>query len=160
VRLGISLYGFHPCKETWSSIDLRPAMSVYARITDERIPVIGEGVSYGLHYRCPGTVKICTVPIGYADGLMRGLSGRTDFIVDGMLCHQVGNICMDQCMFEVDMRTYAARRMIDPHIGDRVVIVGSDSGFSVTIDEMAEKLNTIQHEIAIGFSKRMARKYR
>jgi len=160
VRLGISLYGFHPCVETRSIIDLRPAMSVHARITDERMLATSEGVSYGLHYRSPGTVKICTVPIGYADGLNRLLSGKTDFIVNGVLCHQVGNICMDQCMFEVDMRTYAARKNIDPHIGDEVVIVGTQGEYSVSIDEMAAKCQTIQHEIAINFSQRMPLIYR
>ena len=66
VRLGISLYGFHPCQQTRTMIDLRPAMSVHARITDARLVPMSEGVSYGMNYRSPGSVKICTVPIGYA----------------------------------------------------------------------------------------------
>jgi len=120
----------------------------------------GEGVSYGLHYRSTGSAKICTVPLGYADGLRRGLSGNTDFIMGGRYHHQVGNICMDQCMFEVDMRTFASRTRIDPQVGDEVIIVGSQGDATVTIDEMAEKLGSIQHEIAIGFSQRMPRIYR
>ncbi len=160
VRLGISLYGFHPCQQTRGTIDLRPAMSVHARITDARLVPMSEGVSYGLNYRSPGSVKICTVPIGYADGLRRGLSGRTDFIVDGQRLHQVGNICMDQCMFEVDMRTYGMRPKVDPQIGDEVVIVGRQGDSVVTIDDMANTLGTIQHEIAIGFGcSRMPRVY-
>lgn len=161
VRLGISLYGFHPCPETYAMIDLRPAMSVHARITDTKLVPMSEGVSYGLHYRSPGSVKICTVPIGYADGLRRGLSGNTDFIFEGRALRQVGNICMDQCMFEVDLRTYGTRKRLDPQIGDEVLIVGAAGDAVVTIDEMAEKLDTIQHEIAIGFGcSRMPRIYR
>ena len=157
VRLGISLYGFHPCPETRGVIDLRPAMSVHARITDTRFVPPGEGVSYGLHYRSSGSVRICTVPLGYADGLRRGLSGNTDFIMNGQYFPQVGNICMDQCMFEVDLRSYASRARIDPQVGDEVLIVGRQGNAEITIDEMAEKLGSIQHEIAIGFSQRMPR---
>lgn len=160
VRLGISLYGFHPCADTYTMIDLKPAMSVHARITDTKLVPMSEGVSYGLHYRSPGSVKICTVPIGYADGLRRGLSGNTSFIVDGRALRQVGNICMDQCMFEVDLRTYGTRKRLDPQIGDEVLIVGAAGDAVVTIDEMADKLGTIQHEIAIGFGcSRMPRIY-
>lgn len=157
VRLGISLYGFHPCPETRGTVDLRPAMSVHARITDTRLVPMSEGVSYGLHYRSPGSVKICTLPLGYADGYRRGLSGRIDVVYAGRYWHQVGNICMDQCMFEVDLRSSAMRQRIDPRIGDEVLIVGSQGAAAVTIDEMAEKLGTIQHEISIGFSHRLPR---
>ncbi|MDU5612285.1 MAG: alanine racemase, partial [Slackia sp.] len=96
VRMGISLYGFHPCPETRGAAVLKPAMSVHARITAVNAPQLSEGVGYGLHYRSTGSVRICTVPVGYADGFARALSGRTDFIYGGRRCHQVGNICMDQ----------------------------------------------------------------
>ena len=160
-RLGISLYGFHSCQQTRTMVDLRPAMSVHARITDTRLVPMSEGVSYGLNYRSPGSVKICTVPIGYADGLRRGLSGQTDFIVEGERVRQVGTICMDQCMFEVDMRTYGTRRRLDPQVGDEVLIVGRQSDSVVTIDDLANRLGTVQHEIAIGFGcSRLPRIYR
>ena len=159
VRLGIGLYGYQPCPETTPLIELRPAMSVHARITDTRLVPMSEGVSYGLNYRSPGSVKICTVPVGYGDGLRRGLSSRTDFLVDGVRCRQVGNICMDQCMFEVDLRSYARRRRVDPQVGDEVLIVGQQGDAMVTIEEMCETLNTIPHELCIGFAQRMPRYY-
>ena len=159
VRLGLSLYGFHPCPETRELVELRPAMSVHARIVDTHIVPMSEGVSYGLHYRSPGSVKICTLPLGYADGLRRSLSGNIDFIMGGRYFRQVGNICMNYCMFEADMRTYGTRERIDPQIGDEVLVVGSQGIAQVTIDEMAEKLRTIQYEVAIGFSQRMERIY-
>ena len=159
VRCGLALYGFHPCPETRALADLRPAMSVYARVIDARTVPMSEGVSYGLQYRSPGSVKICTVPVGYANGLRRGLSGNTDFIVKGRYFRQVGNICMDQSMFEVDLRSYGTRERIDPQIGDKVTIVGVDGIAQVTIDEMAEKLDTVQYEVAIGLSQGMERIY-
>lgn len=158
-RLGISLYGFHPCPETHSLANLKPAMRVYARITDCKTVPMSEGVSYGLNYRSPGSVKICTVPLGYGDGLNRALSGQTNFILDGQYCRQVGNICMDQCMFEVDLRTYGTRRRLDPQIGDIVTVVGSQGDAVCTITEMAYQLHTIEHELCIAFSLRLPRIY-
>lgn len=160
VRLGIGLYGLHPCNDTRMLLELHPAMSVHARITDVRTVPMSEGVSYGLNYRSPGSVKICTIPVGYADGLRRGLSGRTDYIIAGQRCRQVGNICMDQSMFEVDLRIYGRRRPLDPHIGDEVLLVGRQGDSIVTLDDMANTLGTIHYELAIGFGcSRMPREY-
>lgn len=161
VRLGIGLYGLHPSAETYATVALKPAMSVHARIVDTKLVPMSDGVSYGMHYRSPGSVKICTIPIGYADGLRRGLSGMTNILVDGMAFAQVGSICMDQCMFEVDLRSYGARRRVDPQMGDEVVVVGTSGDYAVTLDDMAQKLGTINYELAIGFgSSRMPRLYR
>ena len=132
-------------------------MRVHARITDVRSVPMSEGVSYGMHYRSPGSVKICTLPLGYAAGFMRCLSGRVDVLLEGQRCHQVGNICMDQCMFEVDQRLRANRPRLDPKIGDEVVIIGRQGENQITIDEHAEIGGTRQHEVAIGFSHRMPR---
>ena len=140
-------------------VDLHPAMSVHARITEVKLVPMSEGVSYGMQYRSPGSVKICTLPLGYADGYRRELSGRIDVILDGQRCRQVGNICMDQCMFEVDMRVYGNRRRLDPQIGDEVVVVGRQGDSIVTVDDMANMLGTVPHEIVIGFSHRMPRIY-
>ena len=83
----------------------------------------------------------------------------TDFIVAGQRFRQVGNICMDQCMFEVDMRIYGTRRRIDPQIGDEVLLVGRQGDSVVTLDDMANTLGTIHYELSIGFSHRMPRVY-
>ena len=158
-RLGIALYGCQPCRETIGIAQLKPAMAVYARITNVSAVPMSEGVSYGLHYRSPGSVKICTIPLGYADGLRRGLSGGFSVILDGQYCPQVGNICMDQCMFEVNMRSSVARKRLDPQIGDLVTIVGESGNAVCTITEMAHSLGTIEHEVTIGFSSRLPRIY-
>ena len=161
VRFGIALYGLQPCDETRALADLRPAMSVKARITDLRAVPMSEGVSYGLHYRSPGSVVICTIPIGYADGFRRGLSGRTDVILQGRRFRQVGNICMDQCMFEVDMRSSGLRARVEPQIGDTVTLVGREGDAVITMDDLARTLGAITHEVAIGFGcSRMARVYK
>ncbi len=151
VRLGISLYGYPAAEFLRPVLDLQPAMSVHARISSLRTVPMSEGVSYGMHYRSPGSVKICTLPIGYADGLRRSLSGRIDVLFEGQRCHQVGNICMDQCMFEVDLRTYGTRRRFDPQVGDEVVLVGRQGDQAITVEEYCSLLDTIPHEVTILF---------
>ena len=157
-RLGISLYGYHPCVETRGFYDLQPAMSVHARITDTRTLGINDGVSYGLHYRSNGGSHICTLPLGYADGFNRLLSGKTSVIFEGRLHPQVGNICMDQCMFEyLPLRREVNPRL--PQVGDEVLLVGKQGDAEITIDWMAQECGTIPHEITIGLSHRMPRLY-
>lgn len=156
-RLGISLYGFHACDEVRSRAVLKPAMSVKARITAVKKVPVSEGVSYGMHYRSPGGVEICTLPLGYADGLNRLLSSNVNFLYQGSLCRQVGNICMDQCMFEVDRRRNLSDNRSIPKVGDMVTIIGRDGDRELTITDMAKRLKTIEHEVAIGFSHRMPR---
>lgn len=160
VRAGLALYGYHSCPETRGLIDLEPAMSVHARVTDTHVLPMNEGVGYGLGYRSPGSVKVCTVPLGYADGLRRGLSGKVDFIVDGMRFRQVGAICMDQCMFEVDLRPYAARRRVDPQIGDEVVVVGRQGDAEVRMEELCSLIDAVPYEMVVGFGQRMSKVYR
>lgn len=160
VRMGISLYGYQPAPDTHRLIDLRPAMSVHARITNVAHVPMSEGVGYGMTYRSPGSVKICTLPIGYADGLMRLLSNKIDFAFSDRAVHQVGNICMDQCMFEVDLRSRVAAPTLDPHIGDEVLVAGPHPRVECSIDAMANRAATIPYEVCIGFAQRMPRIYR
>ena len=160
VRLGIAMYGYQPAPDTHRLIDLRPAMSVHARITNVMVVPMSEGVSYGMNYRSPGSVKICTVPVGYADGLMRLLSGKIDFAYQNRAVHQVGNICMDQCMFEVDLRSRANIKTLDPQIGDEVLIAGSHETVDCSIDTMANRAATIPYELVCNFSRRMPRFYK
>lgn len=160
VRPGLAMYGYFPCPETYGALNLLPAMSVKARITQINQVPVGEGVSYGLLHRCNGFAKICTVPIGYADGLSRALSGRIDFIMGGRKYPQVGSICMDQCMFEVDIRTRSGIGRIEPKIGDEVIVVGEEGNAFITIDEIADMLGTIPYEVMIAFgNSRMPKLY-
>ncbi len=158
VRCGISLYGIHPSETTKSFLDIRPAMSVHSRIVDSRILAMSEGVSYGFTYRSPGSVKVYTIPIGYADGLMRILSNNISFLVNGEVVRQIGAICMDQCMFEVNLRN---RKNIahEPQVGDEVIIVGKDGNLEISMDDLAQAAQTIPYEVAIGFSQRLSRIY-
>jgi len=150
VRCGIALYGLHPCEATRDRVDLRPVMSVKARVTQVRKLAMGEGVSYGLTYRAASPTWIATLPLGYADGVRRGLSGRLGVLLGGTECRQVGRVCMDQMMVEVP-------RGLDVTVGDVAVLVGTQGGHELTIDRQAELLETINYEVACGYGARLAR---
>ena len=157
VRVGIGMYGLHPCEITRSMIELHPAMSVHARISCIKPVSVGEGVSYSHTYRSPGNVLIGTLPIGYGDGLSRILSNRMDVLVKGKRFPQVGNICMDMLMFEVNLRSSALNPRPSIEAGDEVLIVGKSGGEVITLDEMAKLLGTINYELACRFGMRLDR---
>ena len=155
VRLGDCMYGYYPSDLIKKYVELEPSMSVHARIVDERVLGIGEGVSYGYNYRARSSVKICTIPVGYADGLHREAAGKMGVIYKGKIFPQVGSICMDMCMFEIDMNTAIAQTNFNAQIGDEVILVGKDGDSVITFDDLAKASGTINYEIICSFSRRM-----
>lgn len=152
VRCGISIYGLHPGEATRDRVDLRSAMSVKARVAAVRTVPMGEGVSYGLIWRAAGPVSVATIPLGYADGVHRVLSGNMRVLIGGRQCEQVGRICMDQLMVEVP-------RGLSVSPGDEVVIVGEQGSEVLAMDEMAASAGTINYEMACGFALRLERRF-
>lgn len=155
VRVGTAMYGFYPCAETRMAVNLKPVMSVHARVTDVRALPMSEGVGEGLAYRSRGSVKTCTIPVGFADGYPRVASGKTDVIYAGQRVHQVGTIGMDHSVFEVNLRSMGLRARLDPQVGDEVVVMGCAGGAEVSATELARLAGTTEPEICIGFSHRM-----
>lgn len=159
VRVGITMYGLTPSPVLRDKDDLVPAMAIKAQITQVREPQMGEGVSYGFNYRVAKPVQIATVPIGYADGVQRALSGRMRVLYRGLPCRQVGNICMDQMMIEIPLE-YATEELGGPaEIGEEVVILGSQGDYEITADMMADELDTISYELICVFGLRLPRIY-
>ncbi|MCL2757333.1 MAG: alanine racemase, partial [Coriobacteriia bacterium] len=159
VRPGLALYGMHSNDITRELINLKPAMSIHARIEFVKPVPVGEGVSYGFTHRSPGNVLIATIPIGYGDGLSRVLSNRMDVLVRGRAFPQAGNICMDACMFEVDLRSVPFAERQDVKIGEEVVIVGRSGALEITLDDMARVLGTINYDLACRFGLRLGKNY-
>lgn len=150
VRPGILLYGMYPGDDR--DIPLRPAMQLKTRIIHISEAEPGWSISYGRKYTAETKRKIAVVPIGYADGLHRVLSGKIDMLVNGRRVPQVGNICMDMCMIDV---TDAG----DVAIGDVVTVFGSDEAENISAEELAEKAGTIHYELLCAVSKRIPRVY-
>jgi alanine racemase len=100
------------------------------------------------------------VPIGYADGLSRNLSGNMDVLVNGERCRQVGRICMDQFMFAVavnNIRAYRPTRAVE--YGDVVTILGRDGDEMISADDMAARRDTINYEVVCDFGLRLQKIY-
>lgn len=158
IRAGIGLYGLQPCEKSAPIMPLEPVMSVRARVTRTIHPAMGEGVGYGFIFRVPRTrVQVCTIPVGYADGLSRTLSNKMDVLYRGQRIRQVGNICMDQCM--VAIQQTPARQMPEAEVGDLITIVGKDGDAVISMDEMARLRGTINYEVACGFGMRLEKVY-
>jgi alanine racemase len=150
VRPGLILYGLCPATHLQAKIDLRPVLSVKARITQVKDIVAGTGVSYGYRFIADRDMRIAVVGIGYADGVPRRLSGQMQVAFKSQLIPQIGSITMDQIMLDVT-------KIPDIKVGQTVTILGRDGSVQITADEWAKQLETISWEILCGFKNRLPR---
>ena len=145
VRLGISLYGV---SGSGAARDLQCVCSLKTIILQIRNVPAGHSIGYGRKTFVRQDSKIAVIPIGYADGLNRLLSnGVGEALVAGKRCPVVGNICMDACMIDVTG--------VDAKEGDTVILFNEE----LTVNEIAEKVNTIPYEILTSISPRVKRIY-
>lgn len=153
VRPGIIMYGCEPSPDVdIKPYDLRPVMSLRCCIAHVKLIDAGATVSYGRHYTAPSRRKIVTLPVGYADGYSRILSGKVDVLYHGHRVPQVGAICMDQCMIDVSGEA-------NVHAGDEVVLFGRQGDSFIPIEEIAAACGTINYEIMCNISRRVPRVY-
>jgi len=152
VRAGIIIYGLAPSEECRPYCPpLHPAFALKTRVVQvKRVPA-GTGISYGLTYHTKHETGIATLPIGYADGWRRGLSGKARVLINGESFPVVGTICMDQCMVEVGDAPVK--------VGDEVVLIGKQGNAEITVDEVAAHLGTINYEVVCQISSRVPRIY-
>lgn len=152
VRPGIILYGLDPSDQCAGKISLNPVMSLKSVIASVKRIDAGTQVSYGRIYTAKQDALIAVVPIGYADGYGRNLSGKARMLVNGHFVPVIGRVCMDQLMVDVTDLPAVKR-------GDPVVIFGGQGGEYLSVDELAEKLGTVNYEITCMLSKRIPRVY-
>ena len=151
-RAGIAIYGLNPSPAFAGRADIRPALSLKARISFVKDVPAGEGISYGLTYTTQRESRIATLPLGYADGYSRLLSNKTDVLVNGRKARNVGTICMDQLMVDVT-------GLEGVETGTEAVLIGLDGGESITADEIAARLGTINYEVVCMINARVPRVY-
>ncbi|GGM94489.1 alanine racemase [Thermopolyspora flexuosa] len=151
VRPGIAIYGLSPIPEL-GDFGLRPAMTLVARVAlAKRVPP-GSGVSYAHLYVTDRETTLGLVPLGYADGVMRGLSNRGEVFAAGRRRRIAGRVCMDQFVIDVGDDPLAA--------GDEVILFGPGDHGEPTAQEWADSLGTITHEIVTRIGSRVPRVYR
>lgn len=153
VRAGIMLYGLKPSDEVMQNkLELKQVMSLKVRISHVKEMDAGQSVSYGRKFIADRKSKIASLPIGYADGYTRMLSGKAEALAGGKRVPIAGRICMDQCMIDVT-------GIENVNVGDEVVLFGKQGNEFIHIDELAEKLGTINYEIVCMIGKRVPRVY-
>jgi alanine racemase len=151
VRTGIELYGLAPSDELAGRVRarLRPALALRAAVSALRTVEAGERVSYGHRWEAPRRTRIATLPVGYADGLRRGLSGRIRVRLGGRDLPQVGTVTMDQVMVDVGET--------DVEVGQVATLLGDPAKGEPGVGEWAAALDTIEYEITCGLSPRLPR---
>jgi alanine racemase len=153
VRPGIALYGLHPKGDGGdpAAEDLRPAMSLKSYVAAVRRLAPGDGVSYGLTFRAEEPTLAATVPVGYAEGYRRALSGRAEALIRGRRRPLLGRVTMDACVFGADEGV---------EVGDEVVLLGSQGTGRVAAEELGSLAGTINYEITTGINpRRVERSY-
>jgi alanine racemase len=151
VRPGIILYGVYPFPETEHALEVRPALAWKSRVVYFKVVKSGHAVSYGSAWHSDHDVRIVTVPVGYGDGYFRSMSNRAQVIIRGKKYQQVGRICMDQLM--VNLESDSA------YNGDEVTLLGETGGEKITAEDLAEWAGTIPYEILTNINTRVPRVY-
>jgi len=148
VRPGIALYGHYPdpASEIRGAPDLRPVMTMKARVTSVRTMPLGSKLGYGCTAVLERESRIAVLSIGYADGLPRSLSNKLKVKLHGTPCPVLGRICMDMCMVDVTA-------LPQVRVGDAAVIYDKD------LNRVAELAGTITDELVCRVTARMPRVY-
>lgn len=153
VRPGVAIYGLHPAGDVGepAAEDLRPAMTLKSHVAVVRRLEPGDGVSYGLTYRALEAMFAATVPVGYAEGYRRALSGKAEALIRGFRRPLLGRVTMDACVFGVDDSVA---------VGDEVVLLGEQGGERIGAEELGRWAGTINYEITTGVDpRRVERSY-
>ncbi len=153
VRPGVALYGLHPAGDHGDPAEegLMPAMALKSYVAAVRRLEPGDGVSYGLTFRAERPMFAATVPVGYAEGYRRALSGRADALIGGKRRPLLGRVTMDACVFGVDEGV---------EVGEEVVLLGGQGGERVGAEELGRLAGTINYEITTGVNpRRVERSY-
>jgi alanine racemase len=148
VRPGIMIYGLYPSNEVRRSIQLKPAMTLKTEVVFvKRVPP-ETPISYGRTFATQKETLVSTIPVGYADGYSRLLSGRGQVLIKGHRAPLIGRICMDMCMIDVS-------HVGNVQQGDEVILFGRD----LSADEIAGMAETINYEVVCAVGKRVPRIY-
>jgi alanine racemase len=151
VRPGILAYGVYPYPGAPRTVEVKPALAWKSRVVFFKVVEAGSPVSYGSTWRSDHRVRIVTVPVGYGDGYFRSMSNRAEVILRGQRHPEVGRICMDQIMVNIEWGS--------AYNGDEVVLIGEQGGERVTVEELAEWAGTVPYEILTAINARVPRLY-
>ena len=153
VRSGIVTYGLYPSEfMDPQRLPLRPALEWFSRVTHVKMLPAGREISYGGTYVTSRPTRVATIPVGYADGYRRSLSGKFYVLIHGKKAPILGRICMDQMMVDVT-------DIPEVQVDDPVVLVGRSGDERITMEQIAAAADSFHYEFVCGISRRVPRIY-
>ncbi len=150
VRCGIAIYGLDPFQGNPFERELEPALALHSYVADVKRFAAGDSAGYGQRWRAPVETHVGVLPIGYGDGVRRGLTNNGDVLVEGKRVPLVGTISMDNVTVELGLATH-----VSP--GATATLIGAQGDERILCEEVARRLDTINYEVTCGISKRVPR---
>ena len=150
VRCGIAIYGMDPFHHDPADHGLEPALELVSYVADVKRVAPGESAGYGRRFVAERETWLATIPIGYGDGVRRGLTGRFDVLVGGRRVPVVGTVSMDNITADIGEPV---------PVGTEVVLLGTRGDERILAEDWATALGTINYEITCGLSPRVPRSH-
>ncbi len=152
VRCGVAIYGLDPFGEEPAAHGLTPALALESYVAAVKPVAPGESAGYGRRFVAREPTTLATVPIGYADGVRRGLTNNADVLIAGRRHPLVGTVSMDNLTVDLGPQT-------DVAVGAPVTLIGAQGGERILAEEVARRLDTINYEVTCGISARVPREH-
>jgi alanine racemase len=149
-RCGVAVYGLDPFQGDPAERGLRPALSLLSYVADVKAFEPGDSAGYGQTWRAERQTRVGVLPLGYGDGVRRGLSNDAEVLVGGRRYPLVGTVSMDNVTIDLGPDG-------DVEPGAEAVLIGSQGGETILAEEQARRLGTINYEITCGVSARVPR---
>ena len=156
VRCGIALYGCDPMNEDPDATGLEQAMELSTYVAAVKPAQPGDSIGYGRRFIAQRPTWIATMPIGYADGVRRGLTNNGEVLIDGRRYPLVGTVSMDNITADVGSADGAEPEVA---VGAAAILIGRSGHERQTVEDIAQRLGTINHEVLCGISARVPRRY-
>jgi len=149
-RCGVAVYGLDPFQADPAERGLAPVMSLHSYVADVKRFAAGDSAGYGQAWRASEDTWVGVLPLGYGDGVRRGLSNNAEVLIRGRRHPLVGTVSMDNVTVELGPETE-----VEP--GDEAVLIGTQGGESIRAEALAARLGTINYEVTCGISARVPR---
>jgi alanine racemase len=149
-RCGIAIYGLDPFQQDPAAQGLEPALELHSYVADVKRFAAGASAGYGRSWRAPVDTFVGVLPLGYGDGVRRGLSNNAEVLVDGRRFPLVGTVSMDNITIDLGPDT-----AVEP--GAEAVLIGTQGDERILAEEVAHRLDTINYEVTCGISGRVPR---
>jgi alanine racemase len=150
-RCGVAVYGLDPFQGDPAERGLTPALSLRSYVADVKHFAAGASAGYGQRWRAESDTWVGVIPLGYGDGVRRGLTNNAEVLVRGQRRPLVGTVSMDNLTVDLGPET-------EVEAGDEAVLIGAQGEDAIRAEEVAARLETINYEVTCGISARVPRR--